>query len=257
MPTSGRPSSRAKLDDPPVRPLLLVDPVLLDLEVDLLGAEGLDQVVDVGAGVVAPLLDQAPAEARLQAAGEGDHPLGVRGEQLHVDVRLAAREALEEAGRGELDEVGEAGVALGQQGQVVALVADLLLDRVAVVDEVGLEADDRLDPVLAAGLVEVDGAVHHAVVGEAERGLSELRGAGRHRVDLAGAVEQRVLAVGVEMDGRRRAHRSRPIMPIEADAKVTKCARSERRSPSLGDRSARVDDVGREQAARGRRRRSC
>ena len=167
MPTSGRPSSRAKRTIPSVGLVLLVDPVLLDLEVDLLGAEGLDQVVEVGAGVVVALFDQAAAEARLQAAGEDDHALGVRGEQLHVDVRLAAREALEEAGRGELDQVGEAGVALGQQGQVVALVADLLLDRLAVVDEVGLEADDRLDPVLAAGLVEVDGAVHHAVVGEA------------------------------------------------------------------------------------------
>ena len=71
----------------------------------------------------------------------------------------------------------------------------------AIVDEVGLEPDDRFDPVLLAGLVEVDGAVHHAVVGEPEGGLPELRGPRRHRVDLAGAVEQRVLAVGVEMDG--------------------------------------------------------
>ena len=155
----------------------------------------------MGAGVVGPLLDQAAAEARLQAAGEDDHALGVGGEHLHVDVGLAAREALEEAGRGELDQVGEAGVALGQQGEVVALVFRLLLDRLHVVDEVGLEADDRLDPVLLAGLVEVDGAVHHAVVGEAQRRLPQLGGAGRHRVDLAGAVEQRVLAVGVEVDG--------------------------------------------------------
>ena len=191
---------------PSVCPLLLVDPVLLDLEVDLLGAEGLDQVVDVGAGVVAPLLDQAAAEARLQAPGEDDHSLGVPGEQLHVDVGLAAREALEEAGRGQLDQVGEAGVALGQQRQVVALVADLLPDRLAVLDEVGLEADDRLDPMLVAGLVEVDRAVHHPVVGEPEGRLPELRGPLRHRVDLAGAVEQRVLAVGVEMDGRGVAH---------------------------------------------------
>ena len=71
---------------------------------------------------------------------------------------------------------------------------------VAIVDEVGLEADDRLDPVLAAGLVELDGAVHHPVVGEPERRHPELGGAGGHRVDLAGAVEQRVLAVDVQVD---------------------------------------------------------
>jgi hypothetical protein len=39
------------------------------------------------------------------------------------------------------------------------------------------------------------------VIGEAEGGLAELRRPRRHRVDLAGAVEQRVLAVGMEMYG--------------------------------------------------------
>ena len=148
-----------------------------------------------------------------------------RGEQLHVDVGLAAREALEEAGRGELDQVGEAGVVLGQQGEVVALVLGLLLDRLAVVDEVGLEPDDRLDPVLLAGLVEVDGAVHHAVVGEPQRRLPELGGARRHRVDLAGAVEQRVLAVGVEMDGGRACSRGPAIMPSRPDGTGPRSAR--------------------------------
>ena len=206
-------------DDALVGLVLLGDPVLLHLEVDLLGAEGLDQVVEVGARVVGALLDQAAAEARLQAAGEDDNPLGVLCEQLHVDVRLASREALEEAGRGELDQVGEAGVVLGQQGQVVALVADLLLDRLAVVDEVGLEPDDRFDAVLLAGLVELDRAVHHAVVGEPQRRLPQLGGPCRHRVDLAGAVEQRVLAVGMKMDGGRGAHGISPTMPTGADAK--------------------------------------
>jgi len=132
----------------------------------------------------------------------------VLGQQLHVDVGLAAREALEEAGRGELDQVREALVVLRQQGQVVALVTGLLLDRAAVVDEVGLEAGDLLDPVLLAGLLEGDGAVHDAVVGQAEGRLVELCRPRRHRVDLAGAVKQRVLAVGMEVYGRGSAHAS-------------------------------------------------
>ena len=73
-----RPAQLAgEADDPLVGLVLLGDAVLLHLEVDLLGAEGLDQVVEVGAGVVGALLDQAPAEARLQAAGEDDDALGV------------------------------------------------------------------------------------------------------------------------------------------------------------------------------------
>ena len=68
-----------------------------------------------------------------------------------------------------------------------------------VVDEVDLTADDRLDAVLGAGLVQLDGAVHHAVVGEAEGRLVELRGARGERLDLARPVEQRVLGVDVQM----------------------------------------------------------
>ena len=165
-------------------------------------------------GVVGTLLDQAPAEARLQAAGEHDHALGVGGEHLHIDVCLAAREALEETGRGELDQVGEAGVVLGQQGQVIALVLRLLLDRLYVIDEISLEAGDRLDPLLLAGLEEIDGAVHHPVVRQSQSGLPHLRRPCRHRVDLAGAIEQRVLAVGVQVDGV--AH-GKAIMPIQSD----------------------------------------
>ena len=88
---------------------------------------------------------------------------------------------------------------MGEQREVVALE----LDRFGadVVAEVRLEAEDRLDPVLLARLVELDGAVHHAVVGEPEGGLAEGGGALREAVDVAGAVEQRVLGVDVQVDG--------------------------------------------------------
>ena len=44
----------------------------------------------------------------------------------------------------------------------------------AVVDEVRLEAEQRLDAVLLGRLVELDGAVHDAVVGQADGRLAEL-----------------------------------------------------------------------------------
>ena len=125
MPTSGAAELAGDPGDPLVGLVLLGDPVDLELEVDVLGAEDAEQVVDVGAGLVGPVLDDPPAEARLQAAGERDHALGVALEHLQVDVGLAAGEALEEAGRAELDEVAEAGVVGGQQRQVVALPARL------------------------------------------------------------------------------------------------------------------------------------
>ena len=80
---------------------------------------------------------------------------------------------------------------------MIALVAHRL--GLAIVDEVGLEPDHGVDPVLLAGLVVLDGAVHHPVVGEPQRGLPVGGGALGQRVDPAGAVENRVLGVDVEM----------------------------------------------------------
>ena len=120
-------------------------PVGLDLEVDVLGPEDAEQLVQVGPSVRRSLLDQAAGQARLEAAREGDHALRVPVEQLEVDARLAPAEALEEAGRGELDQVAKAGVRGGQQGEVVALAA--LVGTAAIVDQVGLEPHDGLDPV--------------------------------------------------------------------------------------------------------------
>ena len=98
---------------------------------------------------------------------------------------------------------------------MVSLVAERL--RAAIVDEVGLEPDDRLDAVSLAGLVVLHGAVHHAVVRQPQRGLLECGGALGQRLDPAGAVEERVLRVHVEVDtahargectvGRRRLGR--------------------------------------------------
>ena len=192
-------------DDPLVGLVLLRDAIALDLEVDLVAPEGLDQIVDVRPRVVGAVLDEPTAEARLQAAGERDHALGMRREQLHVHVRLAAGEALEEAGGAELDQVAEPGVVRGEQGEVVALVAGRLRGRAAVVDQVGLETDDRLDPGRGAGLVVLDRPVHHTVVGQPQRRHLQLGRPLRELVDLAGAVEQRILAVDVQMD-RSSAH---------------------------------------------------
>ena len=90
----------------------------------------------------------------------------------------------------------------------------------AVVDQVGLEPEDRLDPVRPAGLVVLDRAVHHPVVGEPERRHPELRRAGGHRLDLAGAVEQRVLAVDVQVNAPARSsqagRRQRRSLPLPA-----------------------------------------
>ena len=109
--------------DPLVGLLLVGDAVLLDLEVDVVAPEGVHQVVDVRPRLVVATVDQALAEARRQAAREGDDALAACGELGHVEVRFAAVEPLEKALRGELDEVAVADVGARQQREMVALDA--------------------------------------------------------------------------------------------------------------------------------------
>ena len=129
-------------------------------------------------------------------------------EQLVVDARLVVV-ALEVAERAELDQVVVALGRLGQQRQVVPVALVRVHARAAVVDEVDLTAQQRLDAGLAGGAVELDRARHGAVIGDPDRGHAELHRALDELRDAAGAVQDRVLGVDVQMGVTRhcRSHR--------------------------------------------------
>ena len=163
----------------------------------------------------APLLvalQQRLQHVAAEAAGGGDEALVVLGEQVPVEARLVVV-ALEEGLAGELDEVAVAGLVLGQQGQVVVELPAALGVAAGVVDppaagralaavvvgHVGLGADDRLDPLLAALLVELQRPVHVAVVGDAERRLPVGDRLGDQLVEPGRPVEHRELGVDVEV----------------------------------------------------------
>ena len=130
-------------------------------------------------------------------------------EQLDVHPRLAAVEPLQEALAGELDEVPEAPVVLGQQREVVALHPPLA--DAPVVHEVGLEAEQRLDAVLLGALYSSTAPFITPWSVRPMAGWPKLPRALGERVHLAGAVEQRVLGVDVQMGDGRRAHGERTI----------------------------------------------
>ena len=74
-------------------------PVFLDLEVDVVGAERLQHLVGVRPGIAVAPVQQRLAEARLQATGQSDDTLGMSRDLSHVERRLTALVALQEAGR--------------------------------------------------------------------------------------------------------------------------------------------------------------
>ncbi len=73
------------LDYPFVGLLLLSKPILLDLEVDVVGSECLHELVGMAPRVGGTALEQELAEAGLKTAGERDHSVRVASDLFHVD----------------------------------------------------------------------------------------------------------------------------------------------------------------------------
>ncbi len=170
---------------------------VLHLHVDVARAEDLGQPVELGLGVLRPAFLESLADPSREATGERDQPVCVAFEQLPVDARLVVV-ALQVAARRELDQVRIALVRLGEQRQVrVALGL-----RAAVVGDVDLAAEDRLDALLAGLAIELDRAGERPVVGERDRRHVELRRPRSECRDAAGAVQDGVLRVDVQVDER-------------------------------------------------------
>jgi len=163
------------------------------------------------------MLGERPGDAPGQAAGQRDHPLRVPLEQLPVDAGLVVV-ALEVAERAELHEIRVARVVGGEECQV--RVPFRL--HLAVVDDVHLAAEDRLDPLRLRRLVEIDGARHRAVVGERDGRHLEPRRLLRERRDPASPVEDRVLRVDVQVD-ERGGHGKAILVPRSAGQTARIC----------------------------------
>ena len=172
----------------------LMDAVVLDLEIKILAEElAQPERALLRAGVV--VVDQLLLDLARETAGEADQPLGVLREQRPVDARADVK-ALGKGCRDEIAEVPVARLVFAQQDQVgIVVVAAVLLVAEIARRHIDLAADDRLDARAAAGLVEGDCAVHHAVIGDRDGALSQLFDALGQRVGPAGAVEQGVFAV--------------------------------------------------------------
>ena len=93
-----------------------------------------------------------------------------------------------------------------------------LLLNVPVVGDVDLAAEHGLDPFGLGRLVEVDRAGEGAVVCEPDGRHLELGGALREVGDPAGAIENRVLGVDVEVDERRFGHGESIVLGAPADS---------------------------------------
>ena len=182
-----------------VEPALLREAVVLELQEEAVLAEDVLVLAGDVAGQL-PVLDlERLGDLAAEARAEADEALAVLREVLAIDARLVVV-AVDVGVGDEAAEVLVAAVVLGQEDQVEGLAVGLaLLVGHRPAGDVGLDADDRLDALVLRGLVEGDGAVEGAVVGDGHR----IHALGGRRVDQlrdpAEAVEQAEFGVDVEV----------------------------------------------------------
>ena len=192
--------------------LLLGDAVVLDLDEEVVAAEDVLQSSGLLEGALLIAVHERLQHLAAEAPTGHDQARCVLLEQFPVDLGLHVV-ALEEGAARQLDEVL---VALGILGQcrevVVGLASTLGLTAgiihatpaggalgAMVVGLVELRTDDRLHAVLTGRLVEVEDAIHVAVVGDPDRGLTISRGRRHHVAHTSSTIEHRELGVQMEV----------------------------------------------------------
>jgi len=119
-------------------------------------------------------------------------------EQLFIHARLVVK-AFQVGFGGQLDEVAVAGLVLCQQDEVVILLIGGGFAGAAIGSDVYLAADDGLDARLGRFLVKLDGAVHHAVVGNCQGIHAQFLRPRYQLGDAAHAIEQAEFSVDMEV----------------------------------------------------------
>jgi hypothetical protein len=178
--------------------------------------------------------EQRAAQFARDAAAQADDAFVKFLQQFAIDPRLVVK-AFQKRLAGELHQVLEPGAIGGQQREVktrFALRAGAAIEAAARRD-VRFVTDDRVDARIAAGGVKLQRAVEIAVVRDRQGVHAQLFGACDHGIDRAGAIQQAVVAMAMQMNKRRRGHGSLRLEERKAGGFTTETQRSQRRRKDL------------------------
>ncbi len=179
---------------------LLPDAVVLQLQVEVAPPE--DGVVAQSSGLRALVVVRGQVARDLpgKARRKRDEPLVVLLQQLEIHAGFRV-EAFRPRFRYQRDQVLVTAVVLAEQNQMAVFRVEFVYAvETRALRHVDLAADDRFYAPFLRGLVEIHGAVHHAVVGDGHRGHAAFRREVHEPRDAARAVQQAVFAVHMEMN---------------------------------------------------------
>ena len=183
------------------RPLVR-NTVVLELQIKSFRSKQLRKLQGTALCVFILAVAQPPRDLAGETRAEGNEAAAVLPQQLHVDPGLDVK-SLRPGGGHQIGQIPVTLLVLAQQHQMAALgieLMDLVEPGPTLRRHVDLAADNGLDLRRLAGAVEVDGAVHDAVIRD---GAGSLAHGLHHRgqvPDAAGAVQEAELRMHMEMN---------------------------------------------------------
>src|SRR5688572_25615105 len=90
----------------------------------------------------------------------------------------------------------------------IAPAAGGLLLKSAAGRNINFATDDRFDSFLPGGFEKIDGTIQHTVIGDRQRGETQIASLVHQPIEAAGAVEQRILGVQMKMNEVSVRHRT-------------------------------------------------
>ena len=184
-----------------VHKLLLRDPVLLNLQIEMPFTKQVAVKADPFSGLIQVLREYQGGDFPFQAGGKGNQPLMVRQEQLMIDPRFIIK-SLHVSQRDQPRKILIACIIFGQENQVVGGVPPgirLLLEP-ALRSHINLAPDDGMNPISLGLPVKVIRAEHIPVIRQGD-GVHPI---GRKLFKKLGKsnspIEEAVLTVKMEMN---------------------------------------------------------
>ena len=178
---------------------LLGHAVILKFNVEVVLPKDLGVAARGLLGALGISLGQKLGNTPSKACRKSDQARGLLAQKLLIHSGLVVK-AL---GKGERDHFHQVPIArhvLAKQDQMVGVsVGAYALVKSGVGSHVDLASDDGLDPLFFAGFPKGDHTVHHAVIGNGNAILSALLDPCGDVRDTAGAVQETVFAVQMQM----------------------------------------------------------
>ena len=153
--------------------------------------------------VASPFQDES-GQFPVSTAGKGNKPVVMKLEKLLINPGLIVK-SLEVARSDQLEQIAVAPFVLDQQSEMMEGLASWLPATAIGLGDIDFAADDRFYASFLSCYIEIDDAVHVAVVSDSKAIHAQFLGPGDKLGDAAHAVEQAILGVNVKV-GKSLGH---------------------------------------------------